>query len=74
MKDFGSRSDRARNPSDGIRQRLRVAVKNTGFTGKFRTDEHRDGSLLVICKGDEMQLPFTEFENRQVHVLKMQAS
>lgn len=71
MKDFGARSNRARNPSDGIRQRLRVAVKNTGFTGKFRTDEHRDGSLLVICKGQTMSLPFAEFENRQVHVLSL---
>ena len=63
--DFGSRSDRARTPSKGIRVRLRTALRNAGIVDKFRTDEARDGTLLIIVN-NPITLPFVEFEGRTI--------
>ena len=65
MKDFGSREDRARVPTKGIRCRLRTELKKLGITNKFRTDEMRNKDLLVISK-EFFELPITEFEDRKV--------
>ena len=45
--DVGSREERARNPTKGLRQKLRMFLRYSGVGGKFRTDEMRDGSLVV---------------------------
>ena len=63
--DFGNREDRRRVPTKGIRTRLRTLLKKMGVTFKYRTDEKRDGTLLVMCR-EEVILPITEFEGRKV--------
>lgn len=50
--DCGDRNDRARTPTSGIRQRLRQHLRTLGIRGKFRTDELRDGSLVIIAPSD----------------------
>jgi hypothetical protein len=61
---------RARNPTKGLRLRFRTALRMAGVTGKFRTDEHRDGSLIVLGRDTHIELPFSEFEGHPVRSLK----
>lgn len=65
MEDFGGNSSRARNPIQGLRQKLRTELRACGYKGKFRTDIRRDGAMLVMGKGIA-KLPFEEFEGRKV--------
>lgn len=62
----GSIERRARNPTKGLRLRLRTALRAAGVTGKFRTDERRGGSLVVLGHNELITLPFTEFEGYPV--------
>lgn len=68
MKDFGSREDRARTPTKGLRQRLRVELKRLGFKHKFRTDELRHTNTLVVMTKDKTctSLPLKQFEGHEV--------
>ncbi len=65
MHDFGSRENRVRNPTSGIRQRLRVSLKQAGINTKFRTDHLRSGTLVVMSR-IPITLPFLEFEGCKV--------
>jgi len=65
--DFGFRSDRARVPTKGLRQRLRLELKSLGYICKYRTDELRNGTLVVM--GTNLpELPITEFDGRQIQL------
>lgn len=57
---------RARVPTKGIRTRLRTLLRSQGVTGKFRTDERRDGSLVIIGRSGPIETTVTEFEGRKV--------
>ena len=60
MKQRDQRSLK-RTPTKGLRQRLRIELRRLGLKGKFRTDEARDGSLII--EGHELApLPIREFE------------
>ena len=63
--DFGTRSDRSRKPTKGIRVKLRTALKEAGVNVKFRTHELRNHKLMVTSD-DEIIPPFTEFGGREV--------
>lgn len=63
-RDLGL-DNRAHTPTKGIRVRLRTAIKAAGITQKFRTDEKRDLTLVVISK-ENLFLPFHSFEGRNV--------
>lgn len=63
---MSSQEERIRTPIRGIRQRLRLAVKASGFDGKFSTDLLRDGRLKIVIKSDVRPVLFNEFEGRQV--------
>lgn len=65
MNDLGSREDRVRTPVSGLRQKLRVALKSSGVTAKFRTDHTRRGELMVLSK-KAIKLPFDAFEGLPV--------
>lgn len=68
MKDFGSREDRSIS-KHSIRVQLRTVLRRLGIKEKFRTDIHRDGTLLVISNVD-IELPITMFENHPIKFLK----
>jgi hypothetical protein len=68
MEDFGSREARARTPTKGLRLRLRTRLRELGVVGKFRTDELRSGTLVVMSSV-EMTIPLQEFEGRPVRVV-----
>lgn len=53
-----------RQPTKGLRLRLRTALRAMGVTGKFGTDELRGKTLRV--KGDVSDKPISEFEGHQV--------
>lgn len=57
---------RARTPVDGLRQRLRIALRAAGVDGKFKTDLLRDGSLIVRTPEALAAQPFDRFEDRRV--------
>jgi len=65
MPNYLSQSSRERNPTKGLRQKLRTALREGGVMVKFSTEIHRDGRLLVISK-TPITLPFDEFEGRKV--------
>lgn len=71
MREYTPRSNepsierRARNPKKGLRARLRKALRDAGVMEKFRTDERRNGSLVVLSN-QVIALPFTEFEKYRV--------
>lgn len=62
--------NRARQPTKGLRLRLRTLLRANGVTGKFRTDELRrfstttTTSLVVI--GNPSNRDLTEFEGHPV--------
>lgn len=66
--DFGgSQENRARKPTRGLRLRFRTMLRQCGVTGKFRTDELRNGSLIILAQGNEViKPPFDMFEGRPV--------
>lgn len=64
--DFGSIERRARKPTKGIRLRLRTMLRQMGVTEKFRTDELRDGTLMILGAGKRIEPPITNFEGRNV--------
>lgn len=57
---------RARTPIPGLRQRLRVALRAAGVTGKFSTDLVRNNSLIVRREDIWNEQPIQEFEGRIV--------
>lgn len=57
---------RARQPTKGLRNRLRTHLRSQGVTGKFRTDEKRDGSLVILGRNTLIETSVTEFEGRAV--------
>jgi len=59
---------RARTPTKGLRCKLRMAIKRSGITAKFSTDELRNGTLLVKSK-ELIRIPFSHFEGRKVNLL-----
>lgn len=62
---------RARTPTPGLRQRLRVALKQHGFT-KFQTDERRSitgGNFLLVTSNLDLQ-PFDTFDGIAVKYSK----
>lgn len=76
MKDFDSQENRVRKPSKGLRQRLRIALRDAGVKGKFRTDhgrhfEGRLGQFLVVMSTIDIKLPFTRFEEKPVVFMKL---
>lgn len=64
--DFGSIERRARKPTKGLRLRFRTKLRELGVTGKFRTDELRDGTLMILGAGQRIEAPITNFEGRNV--------
>ena len=60
--------DRARNPVKGLRARFRKALIDAGVKAKFRTDERRDGTLVVVSKQD-ITLPFDNYEGYRVRFI-----
>jgi hypothetical protein len=56
---------RARKPTQGLRCKLRMAIKRSGVNTKFSTDELRDGTLLVKSK-ELFIIPFSYFDGREV--------
>jgi hypothetical protein len=62
-----STGQRARAPTRGIRNKLRTHLRALGAIGKFRTDEMRDGTLVVI---GECSILIDEFEGRIVRYKK----
>lgn len=71
MRDFGAREDRVRDPIRGLRQRLRVALRDAGVTAKFRTDHLRTGDLIVMVR-EPFKLPFSQFEGRTVKIVNIE--
>lgn len=67
VKDL-TQSNRAHKSTRGIRVRLRTALITAGITQKFRTDEARNLTLVVISS-EFLQLPFDTFEGRSVRFL-----
>lgn len=65
MKDFGSHEDRIKNKVQGLRQKLRIELKNKGLIGTFRTDQLKDGTLMVIS-GVSQLCPINEFLGHKV--------
>ena len=62
---------RARTPTPGLRQRLRVALKQHGFT-KFQTDERRSvvhGVFLLVTSSMDTE-PFDTFDGVPVKYSK----
>lgn len=55
----------ARTPTKGLRLRLRTELRKRGVTGKFGTDEMRDGRLRV--KGDVSDTSMVSFDGRSVY-------
>ena len=74
MHDARSIEGRARNPTKGLRLRLRTELRRLGVTGKFRTDELRGGSLVVLTEGAFTLIPLTEFEGRKVRLQQREKS
>ena len=74
MHDARSRVGRARNPTKGLRLRLRTELRRLGVKGKFRTDELRGGSLVVMTQGAFKEIPLDEFEGRKVSVRQVSKS
>ncbi|PPD55560.1 MAG: hypothetical protein CTY12_00860 [Methylotenera sp.] len=76
-KDYTRRSNepgienRARTPTKGLRVRLRKALREAGVTAKFRTDERRNGSLVVLSK-EKIVLPFELFERYRVRFVSLE--
>ena len=66
--DFGSREDRKNKPTKGLRCKLRTHLRSLGVIGKFRTDELKNGTLIV--KG-LLEIPINEFEGRKVILYKL---
>lgn len=66
--DFGgSQENRARKPTRGLRLRFRTMLRAAGVTGKFRTDELRNGALIILAQGNEIiKSPVDTFEGRPV--------
>ena len=64
--DFGSIERRARKPTKGIRLRFRTMLRQMGVTGKFRTDELRNGTLMILGAGQRIEAPIATFEGRNV--------
>jgi hypothetical protein len=62
---------RARKPTKGLRCKLRMAIKRSGVTTKFSTDELRDGTLLVKSK-ELFHIPFSYFDGRKVIYILLQ--
>lgn len=81
-RDIFSRERRVRDPVKGLRQRLRVALRQAGVVGKFRTDHLRKnrhwdapgGELLVITKDPSVHVPFSTFEGLPVSLLVVNES
>jgi hypothetical protein len=69
--DFAAPERRIRKPVKGLRQRLRVALRASGVTAKFRTDHGRrfmgygKDFLIVITKA-YFKLPFESFDGKPV--------
>lgn len=74
MHDARSIEGRARNPTKGLRLRLRTELRRLGVVGKFRTDELRGGSLVVLTCGAFTTIPLTMFEGRNVSVRQREKS
>ena len=69
--DISGRENRVRTPVKGLRAKLRTALIKAGFTGKFRTDHHRNGTLYVICDSiTNVSLPIDTFENHPVRIMR----
>jgi hypothetical protein len=62
-----------RTPTKGLRQKLRIELRRLGVKGRFRTDELRNGSLMV--EGDGLgPLPIEEFEGKSIHYCERKVS
>lgn len=76
-KDYTRRSNepgienRARDPKKGLRARLRKALIEAGIKAKFRTDERRNGSLVVLSK-ENIVIPFESFEMYRVRFVLLE--
>lgn len=64
--DFCCIERRARKPTKGIRLRFRTMLRQMGVTGKFRTDELRDGTLMILGAGHRIESPVATFEGRNI--------
>jgi len=54
-----------RTPTKGLRTKLRTELRARGVTGKFGTDEMRDGRLRV--KGNVSDTSLTMFDGHPVY-------
>lgn len=74
-KDYTRRSNepgienRARTPTKGLRARFRKALIDAGVTAKFRTDERRSDSSLVVLSKENIVMPFESFEKYRVRFI-----
>ena len=69
-RNDSSIENRARTPVKGLRQKLRVALKGSGVTVKFRTELLRDGSLAVKSV-EPITPPFTSFDGHHLRFLRV---
>jgi hypothetical protein len=55
---------RIRTPIKGLRQKVRIALREAGVTGKLTTDVLRNGDIVVASEHDSIEL--TSYEGRMI--------